>query len=152
MSNVLPAADSRNGETRTTLMPNMPRITTADALTASPEITALAARHISGSPTVFSFSLKIGMNAAVNAPSPSNRRNRFGTMNANMNASVTHPAPMKLAYTISRTRPKTRLVMVAALIALEDLSSCDMLEHEHVLIAGKGKFRARQHGARQAPG
>ena len=49
-----------------------------DAGDDQPEMTALAARHISISPCVFSFSLKIGMNAAVNAPSPSSRRNRFG--------------------------------------------------------------------------
>ena len=55
---------------------------TALAATTRPEITAFAARHISGSPCNFSFSLKMGMNAAVNAPSPSNRRKRFGTVNA----------------------------------------------------------------------
>jgi hypothetical protein len=47
-----------------------------------PEMTALAACHISFSPLSFSFSLKMGMNAAVSAPSPRSRRNKFGTMNA----------------------------------------------------------------------
>ena len=52
----------------------------------SADKTALAARHISASLAVFSFSLKIGMNAAVSAPSPSSRRNRFGTVKASVNA------------------------------------------------------------------
>ena len=56
--------------------------TIAGAATSSPEITALAACHIEASPSVFSLALKIGMNAAVSAPSPSRRRNRLGTMNA----------------------------------------------------------------------
>ena len=56
-----------------------------------PEITALAARHISISPCVFSFSLKIGMNAAVNAPSPSSRRNRFGNRERELKRAG-HPA------------------------------------------------------------
>ena len=65
--------------------------TTTLAATIRPEITALAARHISISPCVFSFSLKIGMNAAVNAPSPSSRRNRFGNRERELER-ARHPA------------------------------------------------------------
>ena len=38
------------------------------AATINPEMTALAARHISASPAVRSFSLKMGIKAAVKAP------------------------------------------------------------------------------------
>ena len=50
----------------------------AVAATTIAEITALADRHISSSPSVFSLALKIGMKAADNAPSPSSRRNKLG--------------------------------------------------------------------------
>jgi hypothetical protein len=76
----------------------IPRTTTtitAVALTASPEMTALAARHISASPAVRSFSLNIGINAAVSAPSPNSRRNRFGMVNATAKAPATGLIPMK---------------------------------------------------------
>ena len=59
-------------------MPSITKPTTSVAATTSPETTALAVCHIAFSPSVFSLCLKRGMNAAVSAPSPSNRRNRFG--------------------------------------------------------------------------
>jgi len=40
---------------------------------SQPILTAFEARHISSSPWSFSFSLKIGMNAAANAPSPGHK-------------------------------------------------------------------------------
>ena len=61
------------------------------AATTRPEMTALAARHISISPCVFSFSLKTGMNAAVSAPSPSSRRKRFGNRERKLERAG-HPA------------------------------------------------------------
>jgi hypothetical protein len=75
----------------------MARLMMTQAATTNPEITTLAVRHISASPWVFSFSLKIGMNAAVSAPSPSSRRNRFGIMKASWNAPATQPSPMNRA-------------------------------------------------------
>ncbi len=99
--------------------------TTALVKMISPEITAFAERHISFSPCVFSFSLKIGMNAAVNAPSPSSRRNRLGIWNASRNALATHVVPMKFAYTISRTMPRMRLSRVAAAMAPEAFNIFD---------------------------
>ena len=59
-------------------MPRITRATMPAAATTMPEITALAARHISCSFSLFSFALNIGMNAADKAPSPSRRRNRLG--------------------------------------------------------------------------
>ncbi|MEL7237662.1 MAG: hypothetical protein AAGK78_02280, partial [Planctomycetota bacterium] len=35
----------------------------------------------------------MGINAADNAPSPNNLRNKFGSVNANVNADQTGPAP-----------------------------------------------------------
>ena len=70
---------------------------TTPAATTSPEITALAERHISFSPSLTSFCLKIGMKAAVSAPSPSRRRNRLGTWKARVKALATHLFPMNAA-------------------------------------------------------
>ena len=64
------------------------------ATTTKPEITAFAADHISARVLVFSFSLKIGMNDAVNAPSPRRRRKRLGIWNASAKAPATIPTPM----------------------------------------------------------
>ena len=90
------------------------------------QMTALAARHMDACPAFFSLSLKMGMNAAVSAPSPSSRRNRFGTCIAKMKASATGPSPMNAAKADSRRKPSTRLMSVAAPTAPEDFSIRDM--------------------------
>ena len=74
-----------------------PTPTTAASTTTSPLINAFAVRHIAASPSVFSCCLKTGMNAAINAPSPSSRRNKFGIINATTNAPATSPSPMNRA-------------------------------------------------------
>ena len=79
------------------VIPNSPTPTTAASTTTSPLINAFVVRHIAASPAVFSCSLKTGMNAAINAPSPSSRRNKFGIINANTNAPATSPSPMNRA-------------------------------------------------------
>ena len=71
-------------------------MTTAEKTTTA-ETIALAARHISASVAFFSFSLKMGMNAAVSAPSPSRRRKRLGIVKASVNAPATGPSPMNRA-------------------------------------------------------
>ena len=78
-------------------MPSTASTVIAAAAATRPEITALAERHISASPCVVSFCLKMGMNAAVSAPSPRSRRKRLGTWKARMNALATGPLPMKAA-------------------------------------------------------
>ena len=78
-------------------MPSTASTVTAPAAMTSPEITALAERHISASPSLTSFCLKIGMNAAVSAPSPSRRRNRLGTWKASVKALATQVLPMNAA-------------------------------------------------------
>ena len=70
---------------------------TAEAAMINPEIVAFVARHISASPWVRSFALKIGMNAAVSAPSPSKRRKRLGIMKAIAKAPATGVSPIKRA-------------------------------------------------------
>ena len=71
-------------------------MTTAEK-TSTPDMTAFAARHISASVAFLSFSLKMGMNAAVSAPSPSRRRKRLGIVKASVKAPATGPSPMKRA-------------------------------------------------------
>jgi len=52
--------------------------------------------------------LIVGTNAAVNAPSPNNRRNRFGNVKADTKAELNALVPNTAAITISRTNPSTR--------------------------------------------
>lgn len=106
--------------------PSITITVTAPAAAKSPEMTALAQRHISCFPSCRSLCLKIGMNAAVSAPSPRRRRKRLGTWKAHIKALATSVLPMKAAYAISRTMPSTRLVKVAAANAPEDFNICDM--------------------------
>ena len=55
-----------------------------------------------------------GTKAALNAPSPNRRRNRFGRRSATKNASATGPVPSTAAIMISRTKPRMRLAIVQA--------------------------------------
>ena len=77
-SNIRRVLASKSCKARTSEMPSITSAMTAAATTTIAEITALADRHISRSPSVFSLALKIGMKAAESAPSPSSRRNRLG--------------------------------------------------------------------------
>ncbi len=72
--------------TKSPVMINIATNVTSAEMAIKPEITAFAAFHMAASPSDFSFALKIGMNAAVNAPSPSSLRNKFGTVWAKMKA------------------------------------------------------------------
>src|SRR4030095_4033841 len=58
--------------------------------------------------------MKTGTNAALSAPSANKSRTRFGIRKATLNASMALPAPNIDASTWSRTRPRMRLVIVAA--------------------------------------
>src|SRR5262249_23705910 len=58
--------------------------------------------------------MKTGTNAALMAPSANRSRTRFGIRKATLNASMALPAPNIDASTWSRTRPRMRLVIVAA--------------------------------------
>ena len=55
----------------------------------------------------------VGTNAAVNAPSPSRRRNRFGKLKAVTNASLNTEVPKIAAPSRSRPRPSTRETTVS---------------------------------------
>src|SRR5689334_11988371 len=63
-------------------------------------------------PSALSMPANSGTNAALNAPSPNSRRNRFGNFSATKNASATGPAPSIAAISMSRAKPSTRLAMV----------------------------------------
>ena len=61
-----------------------------------------------------SSSLRVGTIAAVSAPSPSKRRNRFGSVNAVTNAEASALVPNTAVTNMSRPSPSTRETMVAA--------------------------------------
>jgi len=52
--------------------------------------------------------LKVGMKAAETEPSAKRRRNRLGSMKATEKASERALVPRRLAFVISRNRPRTR--------------------------------------------
>jgi hypothetical protein len=60
----------------------------------------------------------VGTKAAVKAPSPSNRRNRLGNVNAETNAEFRALVPKAAAMKISRTKPSTREAIVAVATTL----------------------------------
>jgi hypothetical protein len=65
---------------------------------------------------VVAYSVKTGITAVDRAPSASRRRSMLGMRKATKKASVTGPAPKASATTMSRTKPRTRLASVAALM------------------------------------
>ena len=65
-------------------------------------------------------SVKMGMKAALRAPSPKRRRKRFGILKATAKASQTMPVPKILAHIMSRARPSIRLKNVQTLITLTE--------------------------------
>jgi len=86
----------------------------------------------------FSFSLKMGMNDAVNAPSPSRRRNKLGMVKARrMPGDKTHPHERRIDH--FPHIPSTRLVKVATPSAPEDFNIFD--------IAGSLKFKFKVQGS-----
>ena len=88
----------------TTVSPSSQKIITAAASSAN--------RCAAPSPSAASNPENDGTNAALNAPSPNNRRNRFGNRLATKTASAIGPAPSIAAIRISRTKPSTRLAIV----------------------------------------
>lgn len=66
------------------------------------------------------YSVKIGMKAALKAPSPKRRRKRFGILKAITKASQAIPVPKKLAQIMSRAKPKILLNRVQRLIVLAE--------------------------------
>src|SRR4029079_2168501 len=89
----------------TTSMP----VTTSSAL-----ITLLPSPHADVRSPDASCRMKTGTNAALIAPSANKSRTRFGIRKATLKASMAFPAPNIDASTWSRTRPRMRLVIVAA--------------------------------------
>lgn len=66
------------------------------------------------------YSVKMGIKAALNAPSPKSRRNRFGILKATTNASHAIPVPKTLAQIMSLANPKILLNRVQILIVLAE--------------------------------
>ncbi len=75
-------------------------------------IASCAKRRAASGPSVASRPVNSGTKAALNAPSPNRRRNRFGSLFATKNASATGPAPISAAISMSRMKPRTRLAIV----------------------------------------
>src|SRR5262245_5419880 len=79
--------------------------------TIKPMVSEASCRAVAGS--LLSSLEYTGRNAAESAPSPKRRRNRFGSMNANQNASVIAVTPKMRDSTASRARPVRRLANVS---------------------------------------
>src|SRR5512138_244329 len=84
-------------------------VTTSSAL-----IALLPSRQAAVRSPEASCCMKTGTNAAVIAPSANRSRTTFGIRKATLKASMALPAPNIDASTWSRTRPRMRLVIVAA--------------------------------------
>src|SRR3990167_5146140 len=83
--------------------------------------TTLTSLHASSSPFFSRHSVKVGMKAAVSAPSPKSRRKRLGIRKATAKASHTRPVPKTLAHRTSLARPRIRLSKVHRLMVLAEL-------------------------------
>ena len=84
-------------------------------------VAMILTEHKRLSPAAFSTcSVKMGIKAALNAPSPKRRRNRLGILKATVKASHTIPCPKMLAHIMSLTRPSMRLSRVHMLIILAE--------------------------------
>ncbi|OQC18393.1 MAG: hypothetical protein BWX71_02841 [Deltaproteobacteria bacterium ADurb.Bin072] len=74
--------------------------------------TSRAMRYACSTPSRSFTSLKTGTKATLTAPSAMNRLSRFGSLKATTKASARGPAPSSQAMTMSRTKPRTRLMAV----------------------------------------
>src|SRR5262245_51706140 len=92
----------------------MPPTTRMPVTTSSALMTLLPSRHAAARSPPASCRMKTGTNAALIAPSANRSRTRFGIRKATLKASMALLAPNIDASTWSRTRPRMRLVMVAA--------------------------------------
>src|SRR6266436_9696241 len=101
-------------------LPHVKRSTSCGANTIPSSVTALmntavsvptlfASRHADSSPSTAIFFENVVMKAVDSAPSANKSRSKFGNRNAIRNASRFFPAPNRLANTISRIKPSTRL-------------------------------------------
>ena len=84
------------------ISPRMVMIPSQKAMTAN---VSWANCFAAPAPSVCNSPEKAGMNAALNAPSPNRRRNRFGSFNATKNASAIGPVPISAAISMSRAKP-----------------------------------------------
>ena len=107
----------------------MPMTTSTPVTIRSAFITRLPSRQAASLPFSVSVRVNVGTNAAVIAPSANRSRSRFGTRNATLKASICGLAlaPNTAASTVSRTRPSTRLVIVAAPISPADFASFELI-------------------------
>ena len=89
-----------------------PRIVSSPSQNVITEkVSAANCRAVIG-PSAASIPANSGTKAALNAPSPNSRRNRFGSRSATKNASATGPAPSRAAISESRRKPSIRLARV----------------------------------------
>ena len=94
-------------------MPIMHRADRKMRMNVSPAIPSSAKARAASRPSPSSFLAKRGTKAALNAPSPNQRRKRFGKRKATTKASATNPVPKTAASRISRKNPRTRLTIVS---------------------------------------
>jgi hypothetical protein len=95
----------------------------ANSTSASVPVVRSSKSRVSAGERVARYSEITGTNACENAPSPKNRRSRFGILNATANASITGPAPNHVEKLMSRASPVTRDRNVNAATTPVDLNS-----------------------------
>ena len=97
-------------------------------------MTRLPSRQAASRPRSVSVRVNVGTKAAVIAPSANRSRSRLGMRNATLKASIAGPvlAPNTAASTISRTRPSTRLVIVATPMRPADRASPPFTDADEV--------------------
>ncbi len=105
------------------------RTTIAPVTTSSVLMTRLPRRHAASRPRVWRVFVNVGTKAAVMAPSAKRSRTRLGTRNATLKASMAGvaEAPNRLANTISRTTPSSRLAIVAIPMRPADRASRELI-------------------------
>lgn len=86
-------------------------------------MTSPAKRRASARPFSVRILEKLGIKAALNAPSAKMRRKKLGSLNATKNASESQLAPIRFAMRISRTKPLIRERNVKKPMVSVDLTS-----------------------------
>ena len=94
--------------------PSIASTTITAVVSPSQPITWLTKTKARGRCPAANSSLSVGTIAAVSAPSPNSRRNRFGKVNAVTKAEASALVPNTAVTSMSRPSPSTRDTMVAA--------------------------------------
>ena len=123
-------------------MINVVRITKPAMIQSNPNkmvIIMLINRIVSERDFSLRYEERVGIKAALSAPSPNRRRNRLGMVKANIKASQT--GPKKPVHKISLRNPKIRLKKIQALIIPAEPSTLFFIKALHNIVAATFRLR-----------